>query len=531
MRIVTAAEMRALDARVIQVMGVPGVVLMENAGRAVVEVMAAVAGSLAGRRIAVVCGPGNNGGDGWVIARWLHHWEALVAAVRCVEEERIQGDALVHYRAACQAGVRVLDGTPASFAAAGVAIDEAEIIVDALLGTGTACPVEGHLANIIKQINQAPGVCFAVDLPSGLDADRGQPLGVCVQAQHTITFAFPKIGLVGSPGFLFTGELHLADIGIPLQLAEEQGVQGEILDPSCLAPLRQPRVRTGHKGTYGHALVVAGSRGHSGAAWMTGQAAARTGAGLVTVASPDETQLGLQAQLVEVMTAPLGPEPLDGETAWRRLAPLLQGKSAVAFGPGVAPLPGVRVLLEKLLEGWAGPMVLDADGLNLLALDLGVLARRPTAPPLVLTPHPAEMARLAQSTTQEVQRDRTAAATAFARTHGVVIVLKGARTVIASPDGRFAVNPTGNPGMGSGGTGDVLTGIVAALLASLPPYEAACAAVYLHGAAGDRVARVRGEAGLLARDLIEAIPLVRNAVSGCRSGRHGSCQNGAHEHD
>ena len=464
---------------------------------------------MAGKKVAIVAGPGNNGGDGYVVARHLHHRGADVVVVRAATEEQVRGDARVHHDAARNFGVPMVDGTPAGWPQAAPLVAGADVIVDALLGTGTARAVTGHFATVIAAMNAAPGLRVAVDLPSGLDADRGHPLGVCVAAHHTVTFAFPKLGLVTHPGFLHVGALHVVDIGIPDQLAAERGMGGWLLDAACLAALRQPRPRDAHKGTFGHVLIVAGSEGKTGAAWLCGEAAARTGAGLVTIASPDEAQRALSGRVVEVMTESLGPEPLDAAATWPRLAALLAGKRAVAFGPGVGRTPALRTLLERLLATWEGPLVIDADGLNLLAEDVSILERARRKAEVVLTPHPAEMGRLAQIPTAEVQARRAETARDFATRHGVVVVLKGARSVIAGPGGELAINPTGNPGMASGGTGDALTGILGALLASgMTPLAAAQTGTYLHGAAGDRAALERGETGLLARDLIDAIPRV-----------------------
>ena len=523
MKLVTAAEMRALDHATIHKMGVPGVVLMESAGRAVADLVSEL-GPVDGRLVVVVCGAGNNGGDGFVVARHLHGRGADVRVILVAPPDKIAGDAKTHLHAVINIGLPILDGRAEAFDAAAPLLDRAWVIVDALLGTGVARPVEGHLAAVIERINAAPAIRVAVDLPSGLDADRGWPLGTCVEAHHTVTFGLPKIGLATAPGFVHAGRLRVADIGIPPALTRD--VWRTLLDDRVLAPLRAPRSATAHKGTFGHALIVAGSRGHTGAALLAGEACARAGAGLVTIASPDEAQASLQGRVVEVMTAPIGAEPATdaawGEAAWSTLAPLCEGKRAIAFGPGVPRAPGMRRLLERLLAGWRGPLVIDADGLNLLAEDLAPLGRRSgveqpalaglpkTAAHVVLTPHPAEMARLARTTVEAVQADRVGAAEALASRTRAVVVLKGARTVIASPEGPTAINPTGGPALGSGGTGDVLTGVIAALLAGgLAPFEAACAGAYLHGRAGDRAAEARGDAGVLARDVIDQLPAAR----------------------
>jgi NAD(P)H-hydrate epimerase len=507
MILVTAEEMRRLDAETIQGIGVPGAVLMESAGRGVVEVMAQL-GALDGARICVLAGPGNNGGDGAVVARHLSNRGARVELVLAAPRARVTGDAALHLAAAEKSGVPVVDGSDGHLEQAAAAIARAAIVVDALLGTGVARAVEGHLARLIEAANRASALRVAVDLPSGMDADRGVALGACIEAHHTVSFGFAKLGLVGWPGCTRVGELHVVDIGIPARLASS--LKRRLLGDVEQKLLAAPRATGAHKGTFGHALIVAGSHGHTGAALLAGEACARAGAGLTTIASPDGAQAALAARVVEVMTAPLGPEPLDG--AWARLEPLTRGKRAIAFGPGVPRQAGTRALLAELLAAWQGPLVLDADGLNLLAEDLAPLAR--TRAQVIVTPHPAEMARLAGVATDAVQADRVGTAERFAARHGVVVALKGARTVVAAPDGRTGVNPTGNPGMASGGTGDVLTGVVAALCAQgLAPFEAACAGVWLHGRAGDLAAAARGEAGLLARDLVDELPRARRPPS------------------
>lgn len=543
MRLVTANEMRVLDRHTIEVLGVPGVVLMESAGRAVADLAWELLAQAGKRRVVVVAGPGNNGGDGYVAARHLHHRGAEVRVLLLADEPKIAGDARTHYEAMRRSGVPVEGALHAPSGAPDplAVLAGADLVIDALLGTGAARPVTGRFLDAIDRINAAPGLRLAVDVPSGLDCDRGQPQPRCVQAHHTVTFAFAKLGLATAPGYLHAGRLHVADIGIPRGLpdllAETQpdmlGPAAVLLDDAVLAPLRAPRPPLAHKGTSGHLLVVAGSRQHPGAALLCAQAAMRAGAGLVTLAAPEETERALAARVVEVSTASLGleaalvadaPDPaldeheadalvpeLHGEAAWTALARLVEGKQAVAFGPGVPRLPGMRRLLERLLAHYAGPVVLDADGLNLLAEDLLPLST--TRAQVILTPHPAELGRLARLTTAEVQADRVGVARAFAERHGVLVVLKGARTVIASPDGRVAINLTGNPGLASGGTGDALTGIVGALLAQgLPTEAAARAGVYLHGRAGDLARDAQGcEQGLLASDLIAHIPRARFA--------------------
>jgi hydroxyethylthiazole kinase-like uncharacterized protein yjeF len=495
--LVTAAEMRALDHETIAMLGVPGVALMETAGRGVVDVIAA-GHDLQKARAVAFCGTGNNGGDGFVVARYLHGRGAEVTIALVGDRAKVSGDARTWLEAADKSGVAIVEATEAR-------LHRGDLVVDALFGTGLSRPVEaGPARDAIARMRAHRGPVFAVDVPSGLDADRGI-IGPCVRADHTITFAFAKVGLVGAEALAMVGQLHVHDIGISAKLARARGVRAELLEEAALDPLRA-RDAGGHKGTHGHALVVAGSRGKTGAALLAGSAVLRSGAGLCTVAMPADAADIVEGRVPELMIERLG-----------ELEPLLAGKRAAAIGPGIAKDDKSRAHI-RLLAAAPLSLVLDADALNLVAEQPELLPRR--AAPTVLTPHPGEAARLLGKETAAIQFDRVASARAIAERFGAVCVLKGARTVIAAPDGRLAINPTGNPGLGTGGTGDVLTGCVAAALARLSPahdgrgdatadaFTAACAAVYLHGSAGDRAAAARSQTGLLAGDVIDALPLV-----------------------
>ena len=506
MLLVTAAEMRALDRETIETIGVPGAVLMESAGRGVADLIGTLAPADA--RVVVYAGAGNNGGDGFVVARHLANRGATVEVVLCAPEDKIKGDARLHLEACRRSSVTLLDATTETqLDAAAVHTREARVVVDALFGTGLSREVTGLPARAIAHLNAHAGLKVAVDVPSGLDADRGVPLGVCVRADHTVTFAFAKRGLVSAPGFTFAGVLHVVDIGIPERLARTHGVTAELLDEQILRAVPGRRDVTGHKGTHGHLLVVAGSTGKTGAALLCGRAALRSGAGLVTVAAPDDARAALDGRVPELMTAWYDLD--DAGRAIGALLPLLDGKRALAIGPGLPTAAVMRDVLAQLIADTRSrklALVLDADALNHLAADPSMLGGKRSSP-LVLTPHPGEAARLLARSTADVQHDRIASALELARKFSAVVALKGARTVVADPNGRLAICPTGNSGLGTGGTGDVLTGCIGALLAQgMDGFAAACAAVYAHGAAGDAVVRVTGTIGLVAGDVIDALP-------------------------
>lgn len=506
--LVTAAEMREMDRITIEELGIPGVVLMEIAGRGVAERVASLAPGLVGWRVAVLCGAGNNGGDGYVAARHLALWGADVQLVLLAPEDRVQGDARVNYDVARRLDVPVSFWTEEALPMeAGALLAEQDCVVDALLGTGLASEVRGRYREVIEALNAARVLTVAVDIPSGLSADTGQPLGVAVEADTTVTFACPKLGLATHPGAEFAGEVHVVDIGIPPSLAERVGVRCHLLEEADVTALLPIRRLGGHKGTYGHVLAVAGSPGKSGAAVLCARAAARVGAGLVTVATTADALPAVAAQSLETMCASYAPsaEALDPAEATTAVLALARGKGAVVVGPGIPTTMAMFEVLRELVTDAAVPTVLDADALNLVAR--GPLPLKQASAPLLITPHPGEMARLLQTTVPEVQRDRVAAAREAAARFGVLVALKGARTVLAAPDGRAFINPTGNPGMGSGGMGDVLTGMLGGLLAQgVAPFEALQLAVFLHGLAGDRAEARVGQHALVAGDLLEEIP-------------------------
>jgi len=513
MKILTAEQMHGVDLRTMEI-GIPGLVLMENAGHRVAEWIAEKFAPLARQRIVVLCGKGNNGGDGFVVARQLHTRlrPQSLDVVFAGKREDLRGDAAANLRMleACGCPVRA-EITPE--------MRGATVVVDALLGTGLSGPARGRMLELIREINAGfpEAAIVAVDIPSGLASDTGALLGEAVRADCTVTFTAPKVGQVLPPSCDRVGELRVAPIGSPPELYEQDASVSLFLsETEEFRHLFAPRPPDAHKGTFGHALVVGGSRGKTGAAAMTGAAALRAGAGLVTVASAESAVGIIAAHMAEIMTEPL-PENDAGGISTRafdddRIARLIAGKSVVAVGPGLGTHAETATFVRRLIDESDLPMVIDADGLNALA---GQSFRGRQS--LILTPHPGEMARLAGVSRDEVLNDRLGVARSFATEHSVCLVLKGHRTLIALPDGRVWVNPTGSPAMATGGTGDILTGLIAGLLAQFPEQfpAALLAAVWLHGRAGELSGNEFGEQALTATDMLQFLPAaIEESVSG-----------------
>jgi len=512
MKIVTASQMQALDRRTIVEAGIPASALMENAGKGVVATMERVYGSLANKTVSVLCGKGNNGGDGFVVARLLRRKRARPRVLLFAHAKEITGDAKQMYRQFVAAAGSASVVTNPTADRLHAQLESADMVVDALLGTGLSSPVAGSYKIAIDLLNEVSETracpVIAVDLPSGIHADTGAVLGAAVRATTTATFGLPKIGLYVGAGIDHVGQVHIVDIGIPPSYCESIDSRVSLITATSVRLYLPRRTLSAHKGTYGHAGIIAGSVGKSGAAAMVATAALRIGTGLVTVATPASMNPVLESKLLEAMTMPM-PETTDQSLALsglERLVSFANAGSAVAIGPGLTTHPETVQLIRTLLGRLERPCVLDADGLNALQGHASVLDNCKSG--AVLTPHPGEMARLINGSSQSVNADRIGTATAFAQRHGVVLLLKGARTIVAHPDGRTAICPTGNPGMATGGTGDALTGVIVGLLAQqLTLWDAACVGTYIHGFAGDVAASELGQAGMLARDLIARIPL------------------------
>ena len=503
MRILNATQMREADRRTIHEIGIPSIVLMENAGHQVVAALEAHYPDLADRRVAVLCGRGNNGGDGLVIARILRQRGIDVSVFVTGSLDEVRGDARTNLGILGHLGlplVPVHDSQTWELHQSEVA--RADIVVDAMFGTGLTSALSGLLETIVADVNAMDLPVVSVDLPSGMSADTQEIIGSCVNASITVTLAAPKLPLVLPPAELRVGELVVADIGIPLDVIETvDGPRIELLTREDVRELVQPRAPDAHKGSFGHVLIVAGSRGKTGAAHLAAVGALRSGAGLVTVATPRSCQMTVAALGAEYMTEGLEESPAGTVMADALERVLSLEKDVIAIGPGLGTGEGTSALVHALLERSQVPLVMDADALNACAGDPRRIAGRDGLD-VIVTPHPGEMARLLGVRPEEVQANRLDAARRFATSQRVYVVLKGHRTIIATPDGKAFINPTGNPGMATGGTGDVLTGMIAAWLGQLLDPEAACKlAVYLHGAAGDLAEADEGEISMTAADL------------------------------
>ena len=500
--------MQTLDRRTITEAHVPSTVLMERAGEGIVRHLEERYGPVRGKTITILCGKGNNGGDGLVVARLLHRRRARIHVVLLTSIADLSRDASTMYRRLVRVTGRAVIARFLSAEQTRPLLASSDILIDALLGTGLSSVVTGAYREAIDLINSTGKPVISIDIPSGLHADTGAILGQAIRATLTIACGLPKLGLYVDAGIDLAGAIRVVDIGIPAAYVDAIESRTLLLTSDSAFQALPDRAPSSHKGTFGHAGIIAGSVGKTGAAALAARAALRVGAGLVTVATPSSVNDVLEAKLLEAMTISL-PETKArtlARSGLDRVVAFLQSRTAVAVGPGLSTHPETVELVQSLMKHLDRPSVLDADALNALAGRASLLTECKTPP--ILTPHPGEMARLeVDATAQTVNADRIGTARRFARERGVFVVLKGARTVIARPDGLVAICPTGNPGMATAGTGDVLTGMIVGLLAQrVSAWEAVCAATYFHGLAGDLAAQQLGQPGMLAGDLIAQIP-------------------------
>jgi hydroxyethylthiazole kinase-like uncharacterized protein yjeF len=528
MKALTAAEMREVDRLTTELFAIPSSQLMENAGRAAANV---VLSRIAGRGVndktcvAVLCGKGNNGGDGFVVARHLKDQKLATSVVLFGKKEDVRGDAEKNLTRWLEAGgeIEFVEGEP-DWERAWRLVRESHVIVDAMLGTGLKGAASGAIAKAIADVNEKshkatgswPSLILAVDTPSGLPSDGEASEGPVLVTHWTTTFTAPKVGQLTGPGAEACGTLQVVSIGSPAKLVEATG-KGTVhwAGPDEFAGMPLVRAADSHKGTYGHAVVVAGSRGKSGAAVLAGYACLRAGAGLTTVATPDEIQPVLAGAYPEYMTEPLLSTKTGGIAAANassgRMTKLLEDKAAVAIGPGIGTHVETRMVVQQLVREATLPIILDADGLNCFDGEAAKLGQRKTQF-LAVTPHPGEMARLLGAKNSDVQKDRLKAATEAAKKWKAHVILKGYHTILAAPDGRVFVNTTGGPSLAKGGTGDVLTGVLAALTAQFGTEDwlrVLALGVFLHGTAGDILSREEDPSGVLAHQVAETIPNAR----------------------
>jgi len=530
MKVATAEEMRTIDSETIINYGIPGVVLMERAGLAV----AARVREMVGRgKVVIVSGRGNNGGDGFVVARDLHNDGWKVKVFLAARPEDLKGDALVQYKTAEKFGVEIKP-VQDLLSQAPLILAGHSIVVDALLGTGLSKDVTGVLASVIDTVNASGRPVFSVDIPSGISSDTGQIMGRAVKAACTITFGLPKRGHLMHPGAEYSGKLFVEDIGFPKPLLYSEKLNVELIEKKNVYSVIPERRSYSHKGTYGHVLIVAGSRGKTGAAFMAAQACLKAGAGLVTLGVPESLADVFQSRVTEEMTLFL---PCKGDGTLSRKASgiildfLKKTARLLAIGPGIGVSTETRLIMKDLIKNASSPILIDADGINSLQGERGIFSK--AGVPVILTPHPGEMARLLHDNRKKgtarkdlyvkdpdtgmkrsIEQDSINTALSFARDTKTYLVLKCVPAVIATPDVKAFINTTGNPGMATGGTGDVLTGMIAGFLSqTMDPLISCILGVFMHGLAGDIAALEKGMHPLIATDIIENIPGAYSALT------------------
>jgi ADP-dependent NAD(P)H-hydrate dehydratase / NAD(P)H-hydrate epimerase len=508
MKVVSHKEMNEIDRRCIMEIGIPGMVLMENAALRVVEEIEKDLHGVRGKRIVLFAGKGNNGGDAFAAARHLFNKGAQAGVILVTAKGEIRGDALMNLEILEKMGLELTFPSDAAAVIKDLSgLADVDLIVDGIFGTGFRGEMEGIAREAVERINQSKKRVLSIDIPSGVEAGTGQTASPSVRAHKTVTFGLPKTGLLIHPGCEHVGELVIADIGIPPHIVEGMDIRLHKIERSDAIKLLPSRPCNSNKGDFGRVLVISGSVGMTGAGCLSAEAALRTGAGLVYLGVPAILSSIYDTALAESITLPLE----DGGTGYlvkdcmSALMKQLERCNVVAAGPGLSSGGDIPEIVAGMIENAKRPLILDADALNAVAADISILGKKNCD--IVITPHPGEMARIMGISIQDVQNNRIKVAREFAAQWKVIVVLKGARTIVALPDGTAYINTTGNPGMATGGTGDVLTGIIAGLAGQgLQLAEAAVAGVYIHGRAGDEAAAEKGMHGLIAGDLVRQLP-------------------------
>lgn len=515
MKVVTSEIMKNLDKKSVEAFGINSIVLMENAGRSVAQIIIKEFDALAKKGVVVFCGKGNNGGDGFVAARHLINKGYNVDVVFLGKKDELKDDALANYNALS----RITDiiheiNNVAEFRNTDINLKEKGLIVDALLGTGIQGGIREPYFGVIDLINNSGLPVIAVDIPSGINANTGAVDGIAVRAKKTVTFGLAKIGVVVYPGAEYAGDIEVVDISIPNKLIKQTYIPYNLVNHEYISSILKPRNYSTNKGDYGHTLIIAGSEGKSGAGILAAKGALRAGSGLVTLAGPEGLMPVYETAVIEALKEPLT-QTLDGvidKSSISKVEKLIQTRDVVAIGPGIGTEPQTTEFAFDLIKKCKLPIVIDADGINILAKNPQVLIESKNDN-IVLTPHPGEFGRLVNMNPKEVNSDRINITREFAKLYRCTLVLKGARTIIANKDGEIWINPTGNPGMATGGMGDVLTGIIAGLIATgIDPQQAAIAGVFIHGMAGDIVYAYHRNSAVLASEILDRIPYVISTI-------------------
>jgi hydroxyethylthiazole kinase-like uncharacterized protein yjeF len=515
MKLVTSSQMRNIDKKTIEGVGIPGLELMERAGKGVAEVAKEMLAEVKNKKVAIFCGRGNNGGDGFVVGRYLSQWGADVKFFLSIKKEELKGDAKTNLEKALSLSLPVVEVLNEKEIPPHI---EAHLIVDALFGTGFDGEIAGYIKEIVERINSSGIPVLSVDIPSGLHADTGEFTGVCVKANRTVTMALPKIGHFFFPGKDVSGKVSVVDIGVPPHVIEEENIILNLITEDEVKRMIPKRPGDAYKGTCGRVVLIAGSTGLTGAASLASLSSLRAGAGMAILGIPKTLNPIFEIKLTEVMTKPLPDVKKKGALALRGLGEireLLKWGDCCAIGPGLGLHFETIELVRRLVSKLKMPAVIDADGLNAIAKDASIL--KECKAPLILTPHIGELSRLNRVPTSEIAKDRIRHASYFAKEYNCILVFKGAPTIISEPSGQTYVNPTGNAGMATAGSGDVLTGIIVGLLAQTLMLkkgedvkkimlDSTCAGVFIHGLTGDLAKEERGEMGMIAGDMMKKIP-------------------------
>ena len=506
-KISTAKEMQSVDAFAINECEIPGIVLMENAGIRCLDIIQKRFPDFLQRKITVIAGKGNNGGDGFVIARHFFNMGAKVQVILIGKLGSLKDDAHINAKAAENIGVPIKEISESNIKSCRHILNHSQLIIDAIFGTGLNKAASGIYEQVFEIVNKSEKPIVSIDIPSGIDSDSGQFIGPMINANITIALALYKRSHLLFPAAEAMGTLELADISIPVKAVNFVSINVNLLEEEDIRTQFKDRNANSHKGTYGHVLLVAGSTGKSGAGGLAALSSLRSGAGLATLALPRSCQKSLESVPLEAMTVglPEDKEGFLGPSAMQQILDLCKDKSAIAIGPGISTEKETITLLEKLIPELEIPLVLDADGLNCLGVSPSLLSC--LKPGTILTPHPKEMSRISGLELQEIQNNRIDVASEFAKKYSICLILKGAHSVIALPDGEIFINPTGNSGMATAGSGDVLTGIIAGLLAQrMSSSIAALAGCYLHGLSGDHFVKEQTKTNLIAGDLLRELP-------------------------